>query len=524
MSLLQVIFHNVSFTYDTATMPLLASVSAHFPRGWTGIVGANGAGKTTLLRLATGELTPQHGAIESSAEAIYCQQRTDAPPPWLAEFLSATDREACVLKGRLGMTGDWLARWQTLSHGECKRAQIGVALWRQPEVLAIDEPTNHLDTQARQLLRDALQSFSGVGLLVSHDRALLDDLCHQCLFIEPPNVTLRPGGITHGLQHAAQDEAYQRSQADVLKRERRRLEREAAARKAEVVQSPARLSKRGLDPKDHDARGKINHALVTGKDAGAAQRLRQMRSRVEQVRQRERQFAVTKRYELGIWLPGSCSRRNALLTLEASSLPLGEDRRLHYPRLVIRPRDRIALTGLNGGGKSTLVRHIVSRIDLPTEQLVYVPQEIDAQAARALLMQVRALRKEQLGYLMNIVSRLGSRPQRLLETTEPSPGEVRKLLLALGITWAPHLIIMDEPTNHLDLPSIQCLEAALQECPCGLVLVSHDQYFLDRLTTIRWHIVRQDESPNGDTRLHILEPHESLPPTTAIEQQEVSRV
>jgi ATPase subunit of ABC transporter with duplicated ATPase domains len=104
---------------------------------------------------------------------------------------------------------------------------------------------------------------------------------------------------------------------------------------------------------------------------------------------------------------------------------------------------------------------------------------------------------------MNIVSRLGSRPQRLLETTEPSPGEVRKLLLALGITRAPHLIIMDEPTNHLDLPSIQCLEAALRECPCGLVLVSHDQYFLDRLTTIRWHIVQQDGSPDSDTRLHI---------------------
>jgi len=176
MSLLQVIFHNVSFTYDTATVPLLASVSAHFPRGWTGIVGANGAGKTTLLRLATGELAPQRGTIESSAEAIYCQQRTDAPPPWLAEFLSATDREAYVLKGRLGMTGDWLARWQTLSHGERKRAQIGVALWRQPEVLAIDEPTNHLDLPSIQCLEAALQECPCGLVLVSHDQYFLDRL------------------------------------------------------------------------------------------------------------------------------------------------------------------------------------------------------------------------------------------------------------------------------------------------------------------------------------------------------------
>ena len=73
------------------------------------------------------------------------------------------------------------------------------------------------------MLRGALQSFSGVGLLVSHDRELLDGLCHQCLFIDPPNVMLRPGGVTQGMQHAAQEAEYQRTQADLAKRERQRL-------------------------------------------------------------------------------------------------------------------------------------------------------------------------------------------------------------------------------------------------------------------------------------------------------------
>ena len=94
---------------------------------------------------------------------------------------------------------------------------------------------------------------------------------------------------------------------------------------------------------------------------------------------------------------------------------------------------------------------------------------------------------------MTIVSRLGSRPERLLESTEPSPGEFRKLLLALGMTYEPHIIIMDEPTNHMDLPSIECLEQALSDCPCCLVLISHDRYFLEKLTDIRWNI-RQDVS------------------------------
>jgi ATPase subunit of ABC transporter with duplicated ATPase domains len=148
---------------------------------------------------------------------------------------------------------------------------------------------------------------------------------------------------------------------------------------------------------------------------------------------------------------------------------------------------------------------IVSAVELPPERVTYIPQEIDRATARHLLTQVRGLPREQLGHLMTIVSRLGSRPQRLLETTEPSPGEIRKILLALGITRTPHLLIMDEPTNHLDLPSIQCLEEALVECPCGLLLVSHDRYFLDRFTTNRWHITAaQDGERSGDMQLHFI--------------------
>jgi macrolide transport system ATP-binding/permease protein len=446
----QVIFHAVSFTYDTASMPLLAAVSAHFPRGWTGIVGANGTGKTTLLRLATRDLTPQHGTIQAPVETLYCAQRTDAPPPFFAAFLHATDGDACELKGRLRITDEWGAHWQSLSHGERKRAQIGVALWRQPDVLAVDEPTNHLDAEARQLLLGALQSFSGVGLLVSHDRALLNGLCHQCLFLDPPNVTLRPGSVTQGMRQAEEEVESQRTQAALAERERRRLEREAAARREAVAHSPARLSKRGLDPKDHDARGKINLARASGKDGAAGQRLRQLQSRVAQLQRREQHLAVTKTYQLGIWLPGSCARRNTLIVLAAGSLPLGPERRVWFPDLVVRPRDRIALTGPNGAGKSTLVDHLVSRVDVPAEQVIYIPQEVEAQTARTLLGQVRQLPNEQRGRLLTTVSRLGSRPQRLLETVEPSPGEIRKLLLALGMTRVPHLIIMDEPTNHID--------------------------------------------------------------------------
>ncbi len=107
---------------------------------------------------------------------------------------------------------------------------------------------------------------------------------------------------------------------------------------------------------------------------------------------------------------------------------------------------------------------------------------------------MRDLPRSELGHIMSVISGLGSRPERLLESLEPSPGETRKLLLALGVIRRPYLIIMDEPTNHLDLPSIELLERALANCPCGLLLVSHDRRFLRNTTARRWDIRLEPDS------------------------------
>ncbi len=150
--------------------------------------------------------------------------------------------------------------------------------------------------------------------------------------------------------------------------------------------------------------------------------------------------------------------------------------------------DRIALTGLNGSGKSTLIGAIMQSLNLKANHVTYVPQEIDIHASQDVMARARNLPNEKLGQMMTVVSCLGSRPHRLLESAAPSPGEIRKILLATGIANVPHLIVMDEPTKQPDLPSIECLEQALVECPCGLFLVSHDRRFLDALAHKRWHI------------------------------------
>jgi macrolide transport system ATP-binding/permease protein len=136
------------------------------------------------------------------------------------------------------------------------------------------------------------------------------------------------------------------------------------------------------------------------------------------------------------------------------------------------------------------LRHLLPQLNASPDQITYIPQEIDPCESRNILSDAQKLPHDQLGLLMTIIRRLGSRPQQLLESTEPSPGETRKLLLALGMARRPQIVVMDEPTNHMDIASIECLEEALADCPCSVLLVSHDRAFLAELTKTEWRIGR----------------------------------
>ncbi|MDR3229796.1 MAG: ATP-binding cassette domain-containing protein [Puniceicoccales bacterium] len=488
------------------TAPLFQNLTVQFPTGWTGVAGANGAGKTTLLKIATGLLAPSAGNVVRRGDALYVAQRTDTPPENWAEFFWSPDSAA--LKSRLRMGEDWDTpeRWQTLSHGERKRAQIAVAIWLQPSLLALDEPTNHIDADARALLLPVLRDFSGTGLLVSHDRELLDTLCRQCLLIDPPSAVLRPGGITDALAQQDSEERSAQHESDVLRRASSRLRSEAQERRTLGEQKAAAMrgSHQRKNPKhDPDGREKRNLAKLTNKDAWAGKQAGQLYKRAGKLEATKSALSVKKRYETGIWVEGaSFLPRDFLLRLPAGELPLGDSGRvLRFPELALRGNDRIALTGANGLGKSTLLTHLLSRLELAPEHLVRVPQEISAEESRALLDDIRKLPETERGRVMTAVSRLGSRPGRLLESELPSPGEVRKILLALGIVRGPHLIVMDEPTNHLDLPGILCLEDALVECPCAMLLVSHDRPFLEKITRSEWHLFAEND---GSSRLKII--------------------
>lgn len=482
-------FKHLSFTYDSMTHPLFTDLNLQFNSGWTGVVGANGTGKSTLMKLAAGIIPPDSGKIEASGEILYCEQRTDNKPAELDELLNDFSGNAQALINKLHLGHDWPERWDTLSHGERKRAQIAVMLYLQPEVLALDEPTNHIDEQTRNMLIAALKTYRGVGLLVSHDREMLDTLCKQCLFIDPPDIVVRPGGVSEGMTQERLELNAARDEDDRIKQQEKHLKQEKQRRHELSEQAMAKNTKSGLSSKDHDQRDKIRLGRITGKDAVGTHFEEQMAGRLKQVEKARAAIHVKKEYETGIWLEdGGYSKRSALFRLQAGSIPLGPTRTLVFPELTMAPQDHIALTGPNGGGKTTLLQYILHHLNVESDKLVVVPQEITAEESQEILAQVKRLPKDELGRLMQTISRLGSRPQRLLESDMPSPGEIRKLLLALGITRGPHLIIMDEPTNHMDLPSILCLENALSQCPCGLLLVSHDRRFLQQVTSLEWTI------------------------------------
>ncbi|MCE5251478.1 ATP-binding cassette domain-containing protein, partial [bacterium] len=268
----------------------------------------------------------------------------------------------------------------------------------------------------------------------------------------------------------------------------KRLKLEVSHRMNKARQADRKRSKHALSARDSDARNKKNMARLSGKDATAGKLLNQIKTRAERAQKIRKDITVKKTFRLGIGLETSTSARDVLFRLPKGSIPLGGSRRLFYPDLVMLPDERIALTGSNGLGKSTLVRYIMGILNIPGERVLSIPQEIPAGESEKIILRARNLPEDRLGQVMTVVSRLGSRPGRLLESTEPSPGELRKLLLGMGIADAPELIIMDEPTNHMDIPSILCIEEALDSCRCGLLLVSHDRRFLGRLTRTCWHI------------------------------------
>lgn len=490
---MQITLNDVSYSYPNSTQTVLDGVRAVFPAGWTGIIGNNGCGKSTLARVATGMLVPDSGTVSPRDLVVaYCEQDTTVPPGRLEDFACSWEQKAVRLRVDLGVDDDWPWRYDTLSSGQQKRLQVAVALWENPDVLVMDEPTNHVDVLTRRAILRALAGYRGVGLLISHDRELLDALAGQCLCFEGVRVVMRSGGYAQAREQAACDtKTVQRQRRDV-KREAARIQAEAARRRNEASKSDAKRSARHLDAKDHDGKGRIKLAVYTGKDGVAGKLSSRMDARLEKVRQTLEEAHVDKQYAGDIWMDAGASPRKVLVRMEAGDLVQGEHC-LRIPDLAVGNAEHIGIAGVNGSGKTTLLTALMRRVpdDLST---LFIPQEIGSELAARIMASLHEASPGERGRVLSIVAQLNSDPDRILDGDELSPGELRKLMLAQGILCHPVLIAMDEPTNHLDVGSIEALERVLVAYPGALVLVSHDERLLEKTTDFRWRLESGDGS------------------------------
>ncbi|WP_319561996.1 ATP-binding cassette domain-containing protein [Marispirochaeta sp.] len=491
MSQSHLIISNVSFHYDNSLDPLFKNLSLTVSSGFTALVGKNGSGKTTLLRLIMGDLQPHSGSISAPESRLYCSQTTDAIPEGLDDFFNSLysgDNEAGRLFSILGLDYDWPLRWDTLSRGERKRAQLAAALWAAPDFLALDEPTNHLDEDAQAMLINALKGYRGIALVVSHDRAFLDSLCDTSLFLQQGGILRRPGTLSSALEQEEREELEIHRRHEQEQKELKRLQKQTQLQKEKADRHSRDFSKRGLDPKDHDAKARVDGMRLSGKDAVGARLYKTMQQRAQRAEERLENLALPGKQKTGVTFKTRVSGGRRLVHLKEGKVPLGEDRILCHPELIIQSGDRVALSGPNGSGKTSLLWKILRTHRERSQNWLYLPQEVPSEMRLELERQYRELSDPKKGELLAFFSRLNGDPEGFTDVLSMSSGELSKFLLSLGLLRESEVIILDEPTNHLDLISRMAVEKALADWPGALLLISHDQIFREKLTRIHWEI------------------------------------
>lgn len=462
-----------------AAQTVLSDVHLHLRPGWYGLVGANGAGKTTLLRVLAGEVAPSGGSVRvrpGGAHITHCPQSAGE----CSADIEAFARSPCALHGTLALRPSDLARWPTLSPGERKRWQVGAALAQSPDVLLLDEPESYLDDEARALLTSALRRFRGLGVVVSHDRTLLDALTDATIRVHHARVAVYAGGYGDAsrLWIAEREQALEAH--DRAKRRVRALaSRLDHARREQASADRARSTRsRMKGPRDHDARSALAKFRATSAEARAGRSVTVARSELDRAaadvprveRDRTRGGSVRAPFTRG---PGG-----AVFHVDEAELGVLRD-----VRVTVGREERVRVCGANGAGKSTLVRALVAS---RPEGTLYLPQELGQGAVAELLRDLGALDPQARGRVLAIVAALGTDPERISGRRSGhtlSPGEARKLALAFGL-GAPRVsaLVLDEPESHLDVPSIERLEAAIDAFPGCVVLVSHDERFAASLS------------------------------------------
>ncbi|MGV9539919.1 ribosomal protection-like ABC-F family protein [Nocardia beijingensis] len=526
MSDAYIICSDLSFSWPDDT-PVFDGLSFSVPGGRTGLVAPNGAGKSTLLRLIAGDLRPSGGGVSTQGALGYLPQNlpltgdlTVAEVLGIAPILAALDavESGDTSEEHFATIGsDWdieertraqLARLglghlspdrrlHTLSGGQIVSLGLAAQLLRRPEVLLLDEPTNNLDADARHRLYDLLADWNGCLLLVSHDRALLERM-DRIAELDRGEIRFHGGNFTEyeAAVRAEREVAEKniRNAEQELEREKRELQqaRERAARRASTA--TRNLGNAGL-PKIFAGTMKRNAQESAGKASEThSARVGAAKNRLDQAER-----ALREEQRIVVELPGTeVPSGRTVFAGERIDFQYEQRPILTGVDLIIRGPERIAVTGPNGVGKSTLLRLIHGdlapqggQITRAEGRVAYLSQRLDLLDPARTVAENLAVFAQNMpeSRRRNLLARFLFRGSRVdLPVGVLSGGERLRATLAcvLFAEPAPQLLLLDEPTNNLDLISVGQLESALNAYRGAFVVVSHDERFLAEVGVRRW--------------------------------------
>jgi ATP-binding cassette subfamily F protein uup len=465
--------------------PLFEGLSLGLAEGdRVGLIGPNGSGKSTFLRILAGMEEPDSGvrALRRGTRMGYVPQDPTFPPGRTVEevltdaLANDPDEEfekavrVSVALGRAGFNDPSQAA-DILSGGWKKRLAIAAELIKEPDVFLLDEPTNHLDVEGILWLEELLRSEPRAYVVVSHDRWFLEHVATRMLEIDrryPGGLFQAPGSYSDFLEkrdEVLRNQAeYQASLANRVRREVEWLKRGAKAR--------------------------------TTKSKGRIQEAERLIGELQEVKERT---GTSVNARVGLDFNASDRKTKKLLVANDISKSFDSRRIVSGLDLKLTPGMRLGLLGPNGSGKTTLLSLLDGTLDPDAgtieraEWLKTVRFEQSRETLDRSLSLRRALAPDGDSVLyQGRTVHVASWAKRFLFSTEQldtpvsrlSGGEQARILIARLMLRPADLLILDEPTNDLDIPTLEVLEESLLEFPGALILVTHDRYLLEAVSTL----------------------------------------
>ncbi|MEK7337312.1 MAG: ABC-F family ATP-binding cassette domain-containing protein, partial [Nitrospirota bacterium] len=472
-----------SISKSYGVKPLFSDLSIGLAEGdRVGLIGPNGSGKSTLLKILAGIEDPDDGtrSLRRHVRLSYVPQESTFPPDLtVEEVLAQTLREEGLdpheESGRiaralsLGEFPDSDQPVRTLSGGWKKRLAIARSLLMEPDVLMMDEPTNHLDVEGILWLERLLKSETRAYLVISHDRRFLESVAERMIELNriyPQGVFEATGRYSDFLEaREANLEAQANEHATLANKVRREVEWLRRGPKARTTKAKARI----------DAAGVLIDALAD--------------------RDGRRELAPA-----GIDFTASGRKSKQLIVAQQLGKALGSKQIVKDLELILGPGQRLGLLGPNGSGKSTLMKLLAGTLKPDTgtvtradklrivtfeqhreslDQQVSLRRSLAPAGGDSVIYQDRSI------HLVSWAKRFLFRPEQLdLPVSRLSGGEQARLLIARLMLQPADVLMLDEPTNDLDIPTLDVLEENLLEFPGALILVTHDRWLLDRVSTM----------------------------------------